>query len=168
MVKLYIMDPTHVQPLSIAAGVITVSTSRTEATDTSGALIKELFNGGNIPVAYYVVVPDRIDAIRGATITAMESCNCVVLNGGTGLTHDDCTIEAIAPLLEKKIDGFGELFRMKSYEEIGTASMLSRALAGITNGKVIFCIPGSNKAVKLAVSSLILPEIRHILTHANK
>jgi molybdenum cofactor biosynthesis protein B len=162
------MDPTHVQPLSIAAGVITVSTSRTEATDTSGALIKELFNGGNIPVAYYAVVPDRIDAIRGATISAMGSCNCVVLNGGTGLTHDDCTIEAVAPLLEKKIDGFGELFRMKSYEEIGTASMLSRALAGITNGKVIFCIPGSNKAVKLAVSSLILPEIRHILTHANK
>jgi molybdenum cofactor biosynthesis protein B len=117
---------------------------------------------------YYAIVPDRIDAIRGALISAMESCNCVVLNGGTGLTHDDCTIEAVAPLLEKKIDGFGELFRMKSYEEIGTASMLSRALAGITNGKVIFCIPGSTKAVKLAVASLILPEIRHILTHANK
>jgi len=162
------MDPTHVEPLSIAAGVITVSTSRNEANDTSGALIKELFIGGEIPVRYYTVVPDRIDVIRGALISAMESCNCVVLNGGTGLTHDDYTIEAVAPLLEKKIDGFGELFRMKSYEEVGTASMLSRALAGITNGKVIFCIPGSTKAVRLAMASLILPEIRHILTHANK
>jgi molybdenum cofactor biosynthesis protein B len=165
---MYIMDPTHVEPLSIAVGVITVSTSRNEANDTSGAVIKELFTGGKIPVMYYTIVPDRIDAIRGALISAMESCNCVVLNGGTGLTHDDCTIEAVAPLLEKNIDGFGELFRMKSYEEIGTASMLSRALAGITNGKVIFCIPGSTKAVRLAVASLILPEIRHILTHANK
>jgi len=165
---MYIMDPTHLEPLSIAAGVITVSTSRNKASDTSGAVIKELFTGGEIPVMYYALIPDRIDAIRGALINAMESCNCVVLNGGTGLTHDDCTIEAVAPLLEKKIDGFGELFRMKSYEEICTASMLSRALAGIINGKVIFCIPGSTKAVRLAMASLILPEIRHILTHANK
>ena len=140
------MDPTHIQPLSITAGVITVSTSRTEATDTSGALIQELFKGGNIPVVYYTVVPDRIDAIRGAAITAMETCSCVVLNGGTGLTHDDCTIEAIAPLLEKKIDGFGELFRMKSYEEIGTASMLSRALAGITKGPLLH--PGIKQGSK--------------------
>ncbi|MBP1928803.1 molybdenum cofactor biosynthesis protein B [Methanolinea mesophila] len=162
------MDPTHVQPLSIAAGVITVSSSRNESNDTSGALINELLAADGIPLRYYTIVPDRIDAIRGAVITALESCNCVVLSGGTGLTHDDCTIEAVTPLLEKKIDGFGELFRMKSYDEIGTASMLSRAIAGITGGKVIFCIPGSTKAVRLAVGSLILPEIRHILTHANK
>jgi molybdenum cofactor biosynthesis protein B len=168
MATLYIMDPTHVQPLSIAAGVITVSTSRNEAADTSGALIKELFAGNKIAVEYYAIVPDRIDAIRRAVIIALESCNCVVLNGGTGLTHDDCTIEAVSPLLDKKIDGFGELFRMKSYDEIGTAAILSRAIAGISGGKAIFCIPGSNKAVRLAVASLILPEIGHILTHANK
>ena len=108
------MDSTHLEPLSIAAGVITVSTSRNESSDTSGAVIKELFTGGKIPVMYYAIIPDRIDAIRGALINAMKSCNCVVLNGGTGLTHDDCTIEAVAPLLEKKIDGFGELFRMKA------------------------------------------------------
>ena len=92
----------------------------------------------------------------------------MVLNGGTGLTHDDCTIEAVAPLLDKKIEGFGELFRMLSFQEIGSAAMLSRAIAGTTGGKAIFCIPGSTGAVKLATTALIIPEIMHILTHATK
>ena len=91
-----------------------------------------------------------------------------ILNGGTGLTSDDCTIEAVEPLYEKKIDGFGELFRMKSYEEIGPAAMLSRASAGIIRKHVVFCIPGSNAAVKLAMSSLIIPEIRHISDSCKK
>ena len=98
----------------------------------------------------------------------MKSANCIVFNGGTGLTDDDCTIEAVLPLLEKRIDGFGELFRMKSLQEIGTASMLSRAVAGVIRGKAIFCIPGSTPAVTLATKELILPEIAHILSHANR
>ena len=98
----------------------------------------------------------------------MKTTNCIIFNGGTGLTHDDCTIEAIAPLLEKKIDGFGEFFRMKSLQEIGTSSMLSRAIAGVISEKVIFCIPGSTPAVTLATRELILPEIAHILFHANR
>jgi len=98
----------------------------------------------------------------------MKKANCVIVNGGTGLTHDDCTIEAVAPLLEKKIDGFGEIFRYKSSVQIGTASMLSRAVAGIIYGKAIFCIPGSTPAVTLAMEELILPEIAHIISHANK
>ena len=121
-----------------------------------------------ILLSHYAIVPDKIDAIRNEVTKALECAECVVLNGGTGLTHDDCTIEAVAPLLEKKIEGFGELFRMLSFQEIGSAAMLSRAIAGITGGKAIFCIPGSTGAVTLATSALILPEITHILTHANK
>ena len=101
-------------------------------------------------------------------LLSLKTSNCIIVNGGTGLTHDDCTIEAVSPLLEKKIDGFGELFRLKSYEEIGTSTMLSRAIAGTVKGKVIFCIPGSTPAVTLATKTLIVPEIRHILSHANK
>ncbi len=119
-------------------------------------------------MSYYVIVPDRIDCIRDSLIEGLKQCDCLILNGGTGLTSDDCTIEAVEPLYDKKIDGFGELFRMKSFEEIGSAAMLSRASAGLIRKKVVFCIPGSNSAVKLAINALIIPEVRHILTHARK
>jgi molybdenum cofactor biosynthesis protein B len=152
----------------ISAAVITVSSSRTRETDTSGETIKTLLEDAGIGITYYSIVPDRIEAIRSELIHALERASCVVLNGGTGLTHDDCTIEAVTPLLEKQIDGFGELFRMMSFSEISSAAMLSRTVAGISGGKAIFCIPGSTGAAKLATSALIIPEIRHILTHANK
>jgi molybdenum cofactor biosynthesis protein B len=121
-----------------------------------------------IGISHYAIVPDRIDAIRNEVIKALDCAECVVLNGGTGLTHDDCTIEAVGPLLDKRIEGFGEIFRMLSFQGIGSAAILSRAIAGISGGKAIFCIPGSTGAVKLATSALIIPEITHILTHANK
>jgi molybdopterin adenylyltransferase len=162
------MNPEHVQPITITTGVITVSSSRNIETDSSGKIITTTLSQAGYPVDFYVIVPDRIEAIRDAMINGLNQCDCLVLNGGTGLTSDDCTIEAIEPLYEKKIDGFGELFRMKSYEEIGSAAMLSRASAGIIRKHVVFCIPGSNAAVTLAMSSLIIPEIRHILTHAKK
>jgi molybdenum cofactor biosynthesis protein B len=162
------MNPQHIGPIEIKAGVITVSTTRTENTDTSGRMIRDLFTAADIPVVSYGIVPDKIGEIRRALITALNEANCVIINGGTGLTHDDCTIEAVLPLLEKRIDGFGELFRLKSYEEIGTPAILSRALAGICQNGVVFCIPGSNAAVQLATETLIIPEIRHILTHATR
>jgi molybdenum cofactor biosynthesis protein B len=152
----------------ISGAVITVSSSRTKETDTSGETIITLLEDAGIGITYYSIVPDRIEAIRSELIHALERASCVVLNGGTGLTHDDCTIEAVTPLLDKQIDGFGELFRMMSFSEISSAAMLSRAVAGISGGKAIFCIPGSTGAAKLATSALIIPEIRHILTHANK
>ena len=152
----------------ISGAVITVSSSRTRETDTSGETIKTLLEDAGIKITYYSIVPDRIEAIRSELIHALERASCVVLNGGTGLTHDDCTIEAVAPLLDKQIDGFGELFRMMSFSEISSAAMLSRTIAGISGGKAIFCIPGSTGAAKLATTALIIPEIRHILTHANK
>jgi len=162
------MDPKHIQPITIEAAVITVSTSRTKENDTSGIIIQKILNDAGIRVTHYAIVADRIDAIRDEVFKALKSANCVILNGGTGLTHDDCTIEAVSPLIEKQIDGFGELFRMKSVREIGTASMLSRAVAGIIYGKAVFCIPGSTPAVTLATTELIVPEIAHILSHANR
>jgi molybdenum cofactor biosynthesis protein B len=162
------MTHNHTRPLAITSAVITVSTTRTPDTDTSGKTISELLEAQSIPVRHYAIVPDRIDAIRDELYTALKKSDCIIFNGGTGLTFDDCTIEAIQPLLEKRIDGFGEFFRIKSIQQIGTASMLSRAVAGIIGGKAVFCIPGSTHAVTLAVTELILPEIAHILSHANR
>ena len=162
------MDKNHIQPFPINAAVITVSTTRTIKNDTSGKTICNLLNNKSIPVNHYTIVPDRIDAIRDELFTALKKANCIILNGGTGLTHDDCTIEAVSPLLDKKIDGFGEMFRAKSIQQIGTASMLSRAVAGVIYGNAVFCIPGSTPAVSLATTELIIPEIAHIISHANK
>lgn len=162
------MNPQHTGPVEIRAAVITVSTTRTKDTDTSGRLIQDLLAGSGIPVISYEIVTDAIWAIRVALVSCLQDANCIIINGGTGLTHDDCTIEAVTPLLEKRIDGFGELFRQKSVEEIGTAAILSRALAGTCQGGVVFCIPGSNAAVRLATESLILPEVHHILTHITR
>ncbi len=162
------MKPDHVRQMSISGAVITVSSSRTKDNDTSGETIKTLLEDAGISITHYAIVPDRIEAIRSEVIRALDRASCIIVNGGTGLTHDDCTIEAVTPLLDKQIDGFGELFRMMSFAEISSAAMLSRAIAGISGGHAIFCIPGSTGAVKLATSALIIPEIRHILTHANK
>jgi molybdenum cofactor biosynthesis protein B len=162
------MNPEHVKARTIRGAVITVSSSRTKETDQSGETIIRLLEQAGIAISHYVIVPDKIDAIRNEVIKALECAECVVLNGGTGLTHDDCTIEAVVPLLDKKIEGFGEIFRMLSFQGIGSAAMLSRAVAGISSGRAVFCIPGSTGAVKLATSALIIPEIMHILTHASK
>ncbi|MEA2035151.1 MAG: molybdenum cofactor biosynthesis protein B [Euryarchaeota archaeon] len=162
------MDPSHVQKIAIKTAVITVSTSRDESMDKSGARIKSLFDDAGIPVIHYLVIPDNIEIIRDELRNALEITNCIIFTGGTGLTHDDCTIEAILPLLDKVMDGFGELFRYLSYKEIGTRSLLSRAVGGIINGKAVFCIPGSVGAATLATEEIIIPEINHILTHAGK
>ena len=162
------MKQEHVSFIEIKAAVITVSTTRTPETDTSGMTITTILKDAGIPVWHYAIVPDRIETIRAELFRALKTTNCVILNGGTGLTHDDCTIEAVSPLLEKKIDGFGELFRAKSFLEIGTSTMLSRAIAGVSEGKAIFSIPGSTPAVTLATKELIVPEIAHIISHANK
>lgn len=162
------MSHHHVKPQEITGGIITVSTTRTPDTDTSGKAIAGLLEEKSIAISHYAIVPDRIDAIRNELFCALKVANCIIINGGTGLTHDDCTIEAVSPLLEKRIEGFGEFFRMKSIGQIGTASMLSRAVAGIIGGKAVFCIPGSTPAVTLATSELILPEIAHVLSHANR
>ena len=162
------MDSSHLSDIDLQTAVITVSTSRTADEDVSGALIKELSEAADIPVTFYRVVPDDINAIRSALQEALAAANCVIINGGTGITHDDCTIEAVCPLFDKTLDGFGEIFRMFSMDDVGTRVLLSRAAAGIIGRCVVFCIPGSTAAVRLAMFKLILPEMRHVVTHANK
>lgn len=162
------MNQNHIKSIPIKAAIITVSSTRIKENDTSGMAIDKILKSAGIQVVFYSIVFDQIGAIRAEIYEALKNSNCIIVNGGTGLTHDDCTIEAVIPLLDKKIDGFGELFRMISYKEIGTSSMLSRAIAGICHGNVIFCIPGSTAAVTLATKDLIVPEIAHILSHANK
>jgi len=161
------MESSHLKSLTVTGAVITVSSSRRSETDTSGKALIDLLSATGIEVTHYVVVPDDLARIRTEVYVALSRATCVIITGGTGLTPDDVTIEAVAPLLEKKIDGFGELFRLKSYEEIGTAAILSRAIAGVIGGRAVFCIPGSTKAVTLAAREIIIPEIRHILTHAS-
>jgi molybdenum cofactor biosynthesis protein B len=162
------MNQDHIQPLKISVAIITVSSTRTKENDTSGKIICDLLKKAEISINHYVIVQDQIESIRSEVYRSLSDSNCIIINGGTGLTFDDCTIEAVMPLLDKKIDGFGEIFRMRSYQEIGTSAMLSRALAGICHKKAIFCIPGSTPAVILAVKDLIIPEIGHILSHASK
>ena len=162
------MPHEHHLPVAVKAAVITVSTTRTEKTDLSGKILCDAFRAAEMDVSEPVIVKDDEAEIRSAVENALLSANCIVVNGGTGLTHDDCTIEAVSPLFEKTMDGFGELFRMKSYEQVKNAVILSRASAGIVKGCAIFCIPGSPNAVKLAAEEIIIPEIRHILTHAGQ
>ncbi|MBP2132587.1 molybdenum cofactor biosynthesis protein B [Methanomicrobium sp. W14] len=162
------MDSSHIQDIKIRAGIITVSSTRNESSDESGKEIKTIFRKNGINVDFYTIIPDSEPQIQKVCTEALKVSNCIVISGGTGLTHDDVTIEAVEPLFDKKIDGFGEIFRLKSYEEIGTRSLLSRASAGIISKKAVFCIPGSTGAVKLAMNDIIIPEIKHVLTHAGK
>ncbi|HJJ36162.1 MAG TPA: molybdenum cofactor biosynthesis protein MoaB [Methanocorpusculum sp.] len=157
----------HHKNIPVIAAVITVSSSRTEKTDISGKVIVEAFRNAGMTAEEPVIVPDGRVQIRSAVEAALASpANCIVVNGGTGITRDDITIESVAPLFEKRMEGFGELFRAKSLAQIGTAVILTRADAGVVNGKAIFCIPGSPHAGKLAAEEIIVPEIEHILTHA--
>lgn len=162
------MGHEHHRDIPVKAAVITVSTSRTEKTDLSGQIIREAFENAEMEVVFQTLVPDVEEQISSAVSKALESANCVVVTGGTGLTSDDCTIEAVSPMFDKTMDGFGELFRWKSYEQVKTAVLLSRATAGLVKGSAVFCIPGSPKAVKLASEEIIVPEIKHILTHAGQ
>ena len=154
--------------------VITVSTSRFEkygnskkpgdCEDESGQIIVDLLEKAGHKTAYWLLKDNLLD-IETTLIEMLERADAAILCGGTGLTASDVTIEAVTPLLEKTIPGFGELFRLKSYEEIGTASVLSRAMAGSIKGKAVFCIPGSPNAARLAVSEIIAPELSHIISH---
>lgn len=148
-------------PLSIA--VLTVSDTRTEADDTSGQLLVQLLTDAGHSLAAKTIVPDDKYAIR-AQISAWivdAGVQAVITTGGTGLTGRDGTPEAVQPLLDKEIEGFGELFRALSYEEIGTSSLQSRCLAGIANGTFIFCLPGSANACRTGWEKLIAAQLDH-------
>ncbi len=151
-------------PDSIRCAVITVSDTRTAATDTSGQCIQQLLSEAGHTVAAYHIVPDEPDAIRQLLLHHLQadSTDAVLLNGGTGLSPRDGTYEVVKACLEKELTGFGELFRYLSYEEIGAAAMMSRATAGVARGKVIASMPGSTAAVRLAMEKLLVPELAHM------
>ena len=149
----------------VACAVITVSDTRTPATDTSGARIRELLEEAGHRVVAYEILPDE-PARVGAHVDALcadPAVEAVLVNGGTGLAPRDSTYEAVADLLDKRLDGFGELFRMLSYEEIGAAAMLSRAVAGVARGTVVASLPGSTAAVDLALRKLLVPQLGHMV-----
>jgi molybdenum cofactor biosynthesis protein B len=146
----------------LKAGVITVSDSRTAETDGSGKLICDLLRGAGHEVAYYEVMPDEPQRIAEAVIARRAGLDVIVINGGTGIGPRDQTYEAVKGLLDKELDGFGELFRMLSYQEIGSAAFLSRAVAGISAGKILVSLPGSTAACRLGLEKLLLPELGHM------
>jgi molybdopterin adenylyltransferase len=151
-------------PGRVQCVVCTVSDSKTPETDTSGQLIRELLTGaGHHVVGYHLVrdEPSQVHAVLHQAC-AHPSVQAVIFTGGTGIAPRDQTFEAIDALLEKRLPGFGELFRSLSYQEIGSAAMLSRAQAGVRAGRVVFSLPGSPAACRLAVERLILPELSHI------
>ncbi|NWF81057.1 MAG: molybdenum cofactor biosynthesis protein MoaB [Chloroflexi bacterium] len=145
-------------------GVLTISDTRTPETDTSGALIRTLLTQAGHDVVRYAVVRDEPDEIEAQILACTaEGCKLVITNGGTGIARRDSTFEVIDGLLEKRLPGFGELFRMLSYEAIGPAAMLSRATAGVYGDALIFCLPGSTNAVRLAMERLIVPQLPHLV-----
>jgi len=155
---------------AVCVAVITVSDSRTLETDSGGALIAELLAANGHPVASREIVPDEPVAIQTALRAALArpGIGAVILTGGTGIAPRDVTPESVEPVLERLIPGFGELFRMLSFEEVGAAALLSRALAGLACGRIVFVLPGSRGAVRLALERLILPELGHLAVEAVK
>jgi len=149
--------------------VLTASDTRGEAEDASGAYLKAALAEAGHVVAGYRVVRDEPEEVRAALAAAAAAgAQAVIVNGGTGISGRDRTYEAVAGLLEKRLDGFGELFRWLSFQEIGSAAMLSRAVAGTWEGRVIFSVPGSTAAVRLAWERLIRPELGHVVFEVGK
>jgi len=163
-------------PRSVRFALITVSTSRynkygsvtdpEQADDISGGIMSELLKGPGFEVVRYSLLPDNKNKIaRLVHDLSVSDINVIIVSGGTGLAPDDVTLEAVEPLFIKTIPGFGELFRLKSLDDVGTAAILSRASAGIVGKCVVFCLPGSPAAVELGVNELIIPEAAHIIKH---
>jgi molybdopterin adenylyltransferase len=157
-------------PSSVRCVVVTISDTRTEETDTSGRAIAELLTAAGHTVAGRAIVKDDADLVRGTIERqlAIPDVQVVIMTGGTGITSRDSTYEAVSGLLQKRLDGFGELFRMLSFEQIGSAAIMSRACAGLVAGRIVVSLPGSEAAVRLAMERLLLPELGHLVQQATK
>lgn len=158
-------------PHSVNCKVITISDTRNEETDKSGKLIKKMLEESGHNVVDYEIVRDEKTLIRSSVLKGCESreIDVVLTNGGTGIAKRDVTIEAVQSLIEKEIPGFGEIFRLLSYQEdIGSAAILSRAVAGVSMETAVFAMPGSSGAVQLALEKLILPELGHVTWEIRK
>jgi molybdenum cofactor biosynthesis protein B len=149
-------------PVTVA--LVTVSDSRTPETDDNGIYLQQEFTGRGHAVAGYRIVKDEPDQVEAALeeMVALPGVQLILFNGGTGIAPRDTTYDVIARKIEKVLPGFGEIFRMLSFQQVGAAAMLSRATAGVYRGKLVFLMPGSPKAVRLALEELILPELNHL------
>ena len=150
---------------AVACAIVTVSDTRRPETDASGTCIRALLEEGGHHVVGYAILPDDPQRIRAhlEELLALPAVEAVIVNGGTGLAPRDTTYEAIVGVLEKRLDGFGELFRMLSFQQVGAAAMLSRAAAGVARGKIVVSLPGAPAAVELALQRLLLPELGHMV-----
>jgi molybdopterin adenylyltransferase len=157
-------------PQSVRCYVVTVSDTRTEATDESGRAIGDLLTGAGHVVVGRTIVKDDPSLVRSVVERQLASgeVQVIITTGGTGISSRDSTYEAVHALLEKHLEGFGELFRMLSFQEIGPAAMLTRATAGLAAGKIVVALPGSEAAVRLGLHKLLLPELGHLVQQAAK
>jgi molybdenum cofactor biosynthesis protein B len=157
-------------PASIGCAIITCSDTRTPETDISGQLIRKLLEGQGHTVHEYRVVKDDPYQIQLQIALALinPAVQAIIINGGTGIARRDSTFESVDAMFEKRLDGFGQLFRVLTYQEIGSAAIMTRATAGVVQGRVVFSIPGSEHAVRLAMEKLILPELGHLVQQLTK
>ena len=157
-------------PASVRCFVITVSDTRTAQTDKSGSAIVDLLTGAGHEVVGHIIVKDEAALVRNTIERQLASLDVdvIISTGGTGITSRDTTFEAVDALLEKRLEGFGELFRFLSYQEIGAAAMMSRATAGLAASHIVVALPGSEAAVRLAMERLLLPELGHLVQQARK
>ncbi|GFE69981.1 molybdenum cofactor biosynthesis protein B [Chroococcus sp. FPU101] len=153
------------KPLSVSCAVITISDTRTTQNDRSGQLIQEFLTEAGHHIFIYQILPDEPSQISTLLqeLGAHLTLDAIIFNGGTGIAPRDTTYEAVSQLLEKILPGFGEIFRFLSYQEIGSRAIASRAIAGIYRQKLVFLLPGSSNAVKLALEKLIIPELSHLI-----
>ena len=159
-----------VAPNSIQCFIVTVSDTRTLETDSSGQTIADLLTAAGHIVTGRALVrddPELVHSVIGRHL-ADRGVQVLITSGGTGITSRDSTYEAVSGLLDKRLDGFGELFRMLSYEQIGSAAMLSRACAGLVAGRIVVALPGSENAVRLAMDRLLIPELGHLVHEASR
>ncbi len=157
-------------PETVRVAVVTISDTRTPETDTGGDVVEETMRGTGHEVVAREIVRDEATSIRTTLVDllARPDVDAVVTTGGTGISARDTTYEVVERMVEKRLDGFGELFRMLSYEEIGAAAILSRALAGAVGTKLVASLPGSRNAVRLGMEKLLVPEVAHIVFELRK
>lgn len=157
-------------PQSVGCAVLTISDSRTEQDDESGRILRNKLEQNGHRVIAHTIVKNEAAAIKSRIdqLLVQADLQAIITSGGTGISSRDVTVETVTPMLDKKLDGFGELFRFLTYQELDTASIMSRAVAGVIRGKVIICIPGSTGAVNLALDKIILPELGHLVREATR
>ncbi len=160
----------HLSVEHVKCAVITTSDSRTEADDESGKYIKQRLNDSGHTVTQHAILKNDANIIVGRVreLLTNPDVQVIITSGGTGLSKKDVTVNTLRPLFEKELEGFGEIFRILSYQEIGAGAVLSRAVAGVTQSKIIICLPGSLGAVKLAMEKIIVPELGHMVREATR